>query len=226
MPRPRADSRKRPLGTTASAPHGSGCSFGLILPPLAVLIFGCLLAAFVGKYSTVEPQPVYAQGTISPIFTEEIQYWSRDILRWSADFSLDPNLAATVMQIESCGDPFARSSAGAMGLFQVMPFHFYASDDSFSPDINAQRGLEYLARSYERAGGDASLALAGYNGGIGLIGRGEWSWPEQTKRYVYFGEGIYADARAGLTVSARLDEWYAKFGAGLCAQAALNLHLP
>lgn len=225
MPRPRADSRKRPLGTTASAPRGSGCSFGLLLPPLAVLIIGCLLAAFVGKYSTVKPQPVYAQGNISPIFSKEIQYWSHDLLRWNADFGLDPNLAATVMQIESCGDPFAESSAGAMGLFQVMPFHFYASENPYQPDTNAQRGLDYLARSLQRAGGDVASALAGYNGGISLIGRGEWSWPAETKRYVYFGEGIYADARAGLTVSARLDEWYEKFGAGLCAQASDRLGL-
>ncbi len=226
MPRPRADSRKRPLGTTASAPRGSGCSFGLILPPLSVLIVGCLLAAFVGKYSTVESQTVYAQASISPIFSKEIQYWSRDLLRWSADFGLDPNLAATVMQIESCGDPFAQSSAGAIGLFQVMPFHFYASDEATLPDTNAQRGLDYLARSHERAGGDTALTLAGYNGGISLIGRGQWSWPAETKRYVYFGEGIYTDAQAGFTVSARLDEWYENFGAGLCAQASLNLRLP
>ena len=37
---------------------------------------------------------------------------------------LDPDIIATIIQIESCGNPAARSTAGAQGLFQVMPFHF------------------------------------------------------------------------------------------------------
>lgn len=144
---------------------------------------------------------------------------------WSAEFGLDPNLAATVMQIESCGDPRARSSAGAMGLFQVMPSHFYTTDDPYDPDTNARRGLDYLARSLERAGGDARLALAGYNGGVGLIGRAEWTWPSETKRYVQYGEPIYEDARAGRTTSDILTEWFTQYGASLCRQASERLGL-
>jgi soluble lytic murein transglycosylase-like protein len=139
---------------------------------------------------------------------------------------MDPNLAATVMQIESCGHPRARSRAGAMGLFQVMPFHFYASDDPYDPDTNARRGLGYLAHALERSGNDARLALAGYNGGVSLIGRGEWTWPAETKRYVYFGAQIYEDARAGNTSSERLNEWHLKYGASLCRQAHETLGLP
>jgi soluble lytic murein transglycosylase-like protein len=113
-----------------------------------------------------------------------------------------------------------------MGLFQVMPFHFYASDDPYDPATNARRGLGYLVSALERSGGDARLALAGYNGGIGLIGRAEWTWPAETKRYVYFGGQIYEDARTGLPSSERLNEWYLKYGAGLCQQARQTLGLP
>ena len=60
---------------------------------------------------------------IASFFTPEIQYWESNILAWAEEKGLDPNLVATVMQIESCGDPLAESPAGAIGLFQVMPYH-------------------------------------------------------------------------------------------------------
>jgi hypothetical protein len=83
-----------------------------------------------------------------------------------------------------------------------------------------------LARSLQAANGDARLALAGYNGGIGIIARAESTWPAETKRYVYYGAPIYADAQQDLTQSAMLDEWYKKYGAGLCRQARQRLGLP
>ena len=198
----------------------------MLLPPLAVLLVGCLLAAFVNFNSeTTYAGTASPSGTLSPIFTREVQYWGNQIVTWSLEFNLDPNLAATVMQIESCGDPRALSSAGAIGLFQVMPFHFSATDDPYDPATNARRGLDYLARSLERAGGNPRLALAGYNGGIGLIGRAEWTWPAETKRYVLYGAPIYEDARAGVATSDTVTEWYVNFGASLCRQAAQRLGL-
>ena len=130
------------------------------------------------------------------------------------------------MQIESCGDPRAVSSAGAMGLFQVMPFHFLATDNPYNPNTNAARGLAYLARSLEFANGDAHLAMAGYNGGIGIIQHAEWTWSAQTKRYVQYGTPIYHDAISGLESSTALNEWYEKYGVSLCKQAHQRLSLP
>lgn len=232
MPRPRADSY--PESWTTASPQGSGCSSGLLLPPLAVLLVSGLLAWFAyssfvtvsaspRSLSPTSPSPVfnsgYAQTVLSPIFTPEVQYWGTRILAWSAEFGLDPNLAATVMQIESCGYARALSRSGAIGLFQVMPFHFSASDSPFDPDTNARRGLAYLAQSLDRARGDPRLALAGYNGGIGVIGRGEWAWPAETKRYVFYGGPIYADAVAGLSTSNAVNEWVLEYGVSLCRQA-------
>ncbi len=202
---------------------------------------GALLAIFAGGLtSTPEiaaaqaiPAPTGATsngittyGAIAPLFTPEIQFWANNIARWSAEHGVDPNLAATVMQIESCGWPDALSSAGAMGLFQVMPFHFRALENAYEPDTNALRGLGYLRRSLDAASGDARLALAGYNGGIGVISRAEASWPAETKRYVYWGSEIYADASQNASQSARLDEWYARAGASMCKKARQRLGLP
>jgi soluble lytic murein transglycosylase-like protein len=163
---------------------------------------------------------------ISPVFTREVQYWGSSISKWAAASNLDPNLAATVMQIESCGDPRALSRSGAIGLFQVMPFHFRITDSPYDPETNAARGLAYLARSLAAAGGDARLALAGYNGGIGVISRAEWAWSAQTRRYVQYGAPIYADARSGAQTSAMVQEWYNRYGRSLCRQAAERIGLP
>ena len=171
---------------------------------------------------TVSSAPMSVPG-ISRVFTKEIQHWSQDIVRWAGEAALDPNLVAVIMQIESCGDPRAISRSGAIGLFQVMPFHFHLMDNPFNPDTNALRGLNYLSRSLNAAGGNPRLALAGYNGGIGVISRGEWDWPSETQRYVRYGSPIYEDARSGASTSAALEEWYGKYGRSLCRQASNRL---
>ena len=160
---------------------------------------------------------------ISPIFSKEVQYWANDIVRWANESSLDPNLVAVIMQIESCGDPHAISRSGAIGLFQVMPFHFHITDNPFNPDTNALRGLNYLSRSLEAAGGNARLALAGYNGGIGVISRAEWAWPAETQRYAQIGAPIYEDAHSGATSSPAFEQWYGPTGNSLCRQARNRL---
>jgi soluble lytic murein transglycosylase-like protein len=225
---PPARTTKEYPGTAATPQvQGGGCSSGFILPPFAVIVISALLASLALKspaYSLSESPP--QASNISPIFTAEVQHWSESISRWAAASQLDPNLAATVMQIESCGDPRARSSSDAMGLFQVMPFHFTSTDNPFDPDTNAARGLAYLVRSLATARGDARLALAGYNGGIGVIGRAEWTWSAQTKRYVQYGAPIYQDARNRLSSSGALTEWYERYGVSLCRQAHQRLGLP
>lgn len=246
MPRARSINQD-PRQTAAAYENGSGCFSVYWMPPLAALFITCLLAAFAlnapiqtsalltrpanssaaaqalpAANHSNDPSSASTSG-ISPIFTREIQHWGNDIVRWANAASLDPNLLAVVMQIESCGDPRAVSSAGASGLFQVMPFHFRIGENPFNPDTNALRGTSYLSRSLEAAGGNARLALAGYNGGIGVISRGEGTWAAETHRYVRFGAPIYEDARSGATSSPTLEEWYRRYGAGLCRQARNRL---
>ena len=117
---------------------------------------------------------------VAGLFTPSVRAWDADIVRWSEGYGLDPNLVATVMQIESCGNPRAVSRSGAQGLFQVMPFHFSDGEDMQAPEVNAQRGLAYLAESLLISNGDIRLALAGYNGGHGVIGRDPAQWPAET----------------------------------------------
>ncbi len=203
---------------------GSGCLLRFFLPPVSVLVMGTVLALFLSQiqFDIAETAPSPAQpqkeAGLAPLFTPEVLAWEEKILRWSERYQLDPNLVATVMQIESCGWQDARSSAGAAGLFQVMPYHFSPGEDPFHPGTNARRGLSYLRQALE-SGGSVRLALAGYNGGIQGAQRPESQWPAETKRYLYWGMGIYRDARSGEAVSPRLEEWLASGGHTLCRQA-------
>lgn len=168
---------------------------------------------------------VVFNGSIAPFFTPSVRYWEADIHRWAEAWELDPNLVATVMQIESCGNPDVASSAGAAGLFQVMPFHFQAAENPYDPETNALRGMSYLSRSLESFGGDVKMALAGYNAGIGGASRGEANWPAETVRYTTWGVGIYEDARAGNSESATLNEWLSR-ASGMCHAAVTQLGIP
>ncbi|MCZ7546218.1 MAG: lytic transglycosylase domain-containing protein [Anaerolineae bacterium] len=139
--------------------------------------------------------------------------------------NVNPNLLATLIQIESCGSPDAISAAGAAGLFQVMPFNFAPGDDFFDVETNARRGIGVLLECLGQANYDAGRAMACYNGGPGTLNTVYTNWYDETQRFYTWGTGIYADALAGRAESATLDRWLAEGGAALCQRAAAVLRL-
>ncbi|NPA26780.1 MAG: lytic transglycosylase domain-containing protein [Chloroflexi bacterium] len=201
-------------------PSAQGCLHAIIM----LLVLG-VLAGFTAIVHSAWQQTRGTTETpatpvpLSPYFTDEVLYWSGRIQHWSKIYHLDPYLVATVMQIESCGNPRAVSHAGASGLFQVMPYHFAADEDPFNPDTNARRGLTFLREMWRRADGDVAKTLAAYNGGPAQLRRAADAWPWETQRYVRWGTGIYDDARAGRTDTPTLQSWLHAGGARLCAHA-------
>lgn len=208
------------MPSSKSEPSG-GCFFALVPPIVAALLM--LLLSLIVQSSQNQPATLAPSNSqLAPFFTPEVTRWEAQILSWGETYQLDPNLIATVMQIESCGNPQAVSPAGATGLFQVMPYHFEENENPFDPETNARRGLTYLRQALTDSQGDIAAALAGYNGGLGVIGLGAAFWPEESQRYAYWGAQIYADAQAGQSVSPRLEEWLAHGGNSLCRQARLS----
>ncbi|MCZ7538752.1 MAG: lytic transglycosylase domain-containing protein [Anaerolineae bacterium] len=171
------------------------------------------------RYADSPVGPQAATSPLSGVFTDEVLYWTPLIQAWAVLYQVDPNLIATLIQIESCGDPSVSSPAGAQGLFQVMPFHFAPGEDMLDVATNARRGMEYLVGGLEVASGHAGLALAGYNGGHGVINRGWATWAAETQRYYSWGSRLYMEAASGMATSPTLDEWLAAGGDRLCAQA-------
>jgi membrane-bound lytic murein transglycosylase D len=80
-----------------------------------------------------------------------------------------------VAEVESSFDAGARSPAGAVGLFQLMPdtarrfgLSLWPFDQRLRPEDNARASARYLKFLYERFQ-DWRLALAGYNAGEGRV---------------------------------------------------------
>ena len=105
----------------------------------------------------------------------------------SALYHVPASLIHGVIQQESGNDPNSVSSAGAMGLMQLMPENLKSLgvSDPFDPVQNVMAGTRLLAGLLERYKGNASLALAAYNAGAGAVEKynGIPPYPE-TQQYV------------------------------------------
>ena len=101
-------------------------------------------------------------------------------------YDLSVELIKAVARIESAFDPMAVSSAGAMGLMQLMPQTGSAMgvEDFFDPTQSIHGGARYLRKMLDRFG-DLELALAAYNAGPDAVERYAGIPPfEETRRYV------------------------------------------
>ena len=102
--------------------------------------------------------------------------------------SASPFLVAAIMREESGFNPLALSSAGAMGLMQIMPetgrsLARKAGNRSFKPDllldpnVSIRLGGLYLGQLYKRFKGNIVLTIASYNAGPTAVRR----WAKKMK---------------------------------------------
>lgn len=109
------------------------------------------------------------------------QKYSAYVEKYAVCYQLPPHLIYAVIRTESGFDSGAVSSAGAMGLMQIMPDTFrWLSDEMLreqlpdgmvkDPETNIRYGCYYLRRLYDRYG-HWSTALAAYNAGPTRVDR-------------------------------------------------------
>ena len=101
---------------------------------------------------------------------------------------VEPSLVDSVIRVESNYNPNAVSSAGAMGLMQLIPStaRRFGVNNTFRPEQNIEGGVRYLKYLMQLYNGDERLALAAYNAGEGAVAKykGIPPYPE-TQNYVY-----------------------------------------
>ena len=101
------------------------------------------------------------------------------VTKYAEQYNVPVNLVYAVIRTESGFDPEAMSSAGAVGLMQMMPSTFrWLTDDMlgeslademlYDPETNVRYGVYYLRRLYDRYG-DWTTACAAYNAGSGRV---------------------------------------------------------
>lgn len=157
---------------------------------------------------------------ISRVFMPQVQRWGDSIAAWSLEYRIRPNLIATLIQLESCGNPDAVSASGKQGLFQPPADRLPSGSDALNPETNARAGLGYFAETFATANGDIGLTLAAYHGGDSIFVTSPTEWPTDIQLYQFWGGGIYEEAEMGLDESPTLQEWLDNGGGDLCAQAA------
>ena len=127
----------------------------------------------------------------------QVSYWDdlqlrfplaySDIVAEAADQNdLTPHLVFAIARQESAFMQDVRSSAGAMGLMQLMPATAQqtakgagmqiTNQDLFRPEVNLQLGSRYLSQLMEQFDDNRILAAAAYNAGPNRVKR----WLEET----------------------------------------------
>ncbi|WP_276947136.1 lytic transglycosylase domain-containing protein [Haematobacter massiliensis] len=132
----------------------------------ALLLFTALLALGSGTTHAI------AQATPGPVSISAHPH-AAFIAEASQRFGIPEHWIRAVLRVESAGDVRALSSAGAMGLMQVMPetwaglrLRHGLGRDPYDPRDNILAGTAYLREMWDRYGNVAAM-LAAYNAGPG-----------------------------------------------------------
>lgn len=151
----------------------------------AIFLSGLLSTVTACGSAIAQPTPSLA--------TDEATSFGAHIDAASRRFRIPATWIRHVMRVESAHDMRAVSSAGAMGLMQIMPetwlelrARYGLGDDPFDPRDNILAGTAYLREMYDRYG-NVSAMLAAYNAGPKRYDEflaGTRALPAETRAYV------------------------------------------
>lgn len=131
--------------------------------------------------ATPRTTPTRASLNLSSQFCELIE-------RISTEEGISGRLIKCIIKAESDFRPDAVSSAGAMGLMQLMPAtaDMFDVTEPFDPEQNVRAGVRYFKSLLGQLNNDIPLALAAYNAGIGTVRRSNNTIPRirETMNYV------------------------------------------
>lgn len=124
--------------------------------------------------------------------------------KYSEKYGVDKNLVLGIIKQESNFDANVTSSAGAMGVMQLMDFNCesYGITDPFNIEQNIEGGVKHIKEYLDMFDGNVEMALMAYNGGQGTMERRGvkssndlYKMPVETQNYVpkvmnYYRNGL------------------------------------
>ena len=151
----------------------------------ALILAGALSVCAGSSVAVAQSAPVERPAAAHP--------YAAHIAEASQRFGIPEHWIVAVLRAESAGDVRAVSSAGAMGLMQVMPdtwaglrVRYGLGRDPYDPRNNILAGTAYLREMFDRYGNVAAM-LAAYNAGPGrydeYLATGR-TLPAETRAYV------------------------------------------
>jgi soluble lytic murein transglycosylase-like protein len=145
-----------------------------------------LMATIVPGQRLVLPRGAHLGSSGAPVDRDTVR---AAIDRWSATYGVDPKLARALAWMESGYQEDVVSSAGAVGVMQLLPETWAWVDTILlhettprTYDGNVRAGVRYLRWQLDQFGGDVKLALAGYYQGARAVR--ERGLFDDTKQYV------------------------------------------
>lgn len=111
----------------------------------------------------------------------------------SKQYGIDKNLIRAIIKVESNFNPNTKSSAGAMGLMQLMPENvkYYKVKDPYNIEENIDAGTRHIKDYIEMFDGNLEMGLMAYNAGPGTMSRRGvkspadlYKLPKETQNYV------------------------------------------
>ena len=149
----------------------------------ALILAGALSVCAGSSVAVAQSAPVERPAAAHP--------YAAHIAEASQRFGIPEHWIVAVLRAESAGDVRAVSSAGAMGLMQVMPdtwaglrVRYGLGRDPYDPRDNILAGTAYLREMLDRYGNVAAM-LAAYNAG-----------PSRYDEYLATGRTLPAETRA------------------------------
>ena len=124
---------------------------------------------------------VFAASSCSSV-SDKIMYpleYKTEIVGYGEKYSIPPEIVCAVIRTESGFDVYAESSAGALGLMQILPStgeeialrlgENFDAEALKEPETNIKYGCFYLSYLYRNLGCNWDTACAAYNAGIGRV---------------------------------------------------------
>ena len=120
--------------------------------------------------------------------------------KYCNQYNIDPKLVLSIIEEESACQPGVTSSAGAMGLMQLMPSvcQEFGINNPYDIDENIKGGVQLLKYHMDNYNGDVGMALMAYAAGAGTVqSRGVTSisdlykMPQETQNFIAKLKKIY-----------------------------------